>query len=104
MTMRRLSRWIGRRDKRDGEVSGFYNSGTTKRERQVARLLNRWLPVDVVERGQFGPWLGGGIGDALSVSVDLTEGRTVPGGFVKGQISAHERASAIYQVIASRLL
>lgn len=82
----------------------FMNNGTTKRELEVARLLNKRIPGNIVEGVRFSEWIGSGPdvrGTRLYVSVDLAGGRTVSGGYIGDEMNAKQQAEAIYQTIAA---
>jgi len=82
----------------------FMNTGTTKREREVARLLNKNIPGNIVEGVRFSEWLGSGPsvrGTRLYVSVDLVGGRAISGGYVGDEMNAKQQAEAIYQTISA---
>jgi hypothetical protein len=90
--------YISERDGSTGkEISaGFENKGTSKREKEVARLLNKKIPGNIVEAVRFA-W----IGSSLYVSVDLYGGRSIKGGYVNNDMSAEAQADSIYdQIIA----
>ncbi|MFQ5750858.1 MAG: hypothetical protein ACE5HI_02580 [bacterium] len=92
--------WLFSKGKRTPEE--FTNQGTTKREKQVAQLLNGKMRVRIVESVRFANWSLEGP-DSLIVSVDLVGGRTVPGGYVKRGMTAKEQAEEIYQNINAML-
>jgi hypothetical protein len=82
----------------------FRNDGTTKREQEVAKLLNKKIPGHIVIGVRFAGWTGSGPsvkGNRLFVSVDLVGGGVVPGGYVGDGMNAKEQAESIYENIAT---
>jgi len=96
-----LRKWFSGEGKSEPEV--FMNTGTTKREREVARLLNSRIPGNIVECVRFSEWRGEPVGKALYVAVDLIGGRPISGGYVKEEMNAKQQAEAIYKTISAMM-
>jgi len=80
------------------EAQAFRNQGTTKREKEVARLLGKMIPGRIVEAVRFA-----GSGGSIYVSVDIYGGRAIGGGYVDEHLSAKEQADSIYKYINAQL-
>jgi WD40 repeat protein len=74
----------------------FDNKGTTRREKQVARLLRRSLPV--VAGVRFS-----GDHDSITCFVDLTNGQAVNGGLVTAKMSASDQAAHVLKYIRAQI-
>jgi len=83
-----------------GSKEEFKNTGTTKREREVARLLNEKIRVNIVVGVRFANW-SDSEGTRLFVSVDLVGGQSIPGGYVSDEMNAKQQAEAIYKNIST---
>jgi len=78
------------------EPERFENRGTTTREREVARLLNRRLPI--VEGVRFAYSSG-----QLRAFVDLFGGNSFDGGTVDEALTAQQQADSIYRYVNALL-
>jgi hypothetical protein len=86
------------------ETEQFRNSGDTKREREVARLLNGLLPAPIVETIRFCEQSGMGLApDEVAVYIDLAGGNAIKGGYVKKSMTAKQQAEKILRSINASL-
>lgn len=89
-------------ERRQAQEEQFANKGTTRRERELTRTLNRRLGVSIVETVRLSNWNVGGA-NQLIVFVDLSGGNSIPGGYVHKSTSAKQQADEIYEFIQSAL-
>jgi hypothetical protein len=82
----------------------FSNRGDTKREREVANLLNKKIPGHIIMSVRFAGWSDSSSnakGQRFFVSVDLAGGGVIPGGYVDDEMSAKQQAEDIYENISN---